>query len=198
MLSTAALLLTAYLIGSIPFGLLLTWLAGHGDIRTIGSGNMGATNVFRTGNKSLAVITILFDGGKGSVAIMLASFLTASPDWLPYGVGLATLIGHMFPVWLKFKGGKGVATAAGILLALSWPVGLAACGTWVVVLVATRYSSLAALTALAVAPIAGFLDDPQRMGPFVLVISLMILARHRTNIRRLRDGTEPKIGTPGK
>ena len=194
----AGLVLAGYLIGSIPFGLILAHLAGHGDIRRIGSGNIGATNVLRTGNKGLAVLTMILDALKGTIAVILAGF------WAPaafghvflYITGFSALIGHLFPVWLKFKGGKGVATAAGLLTALEWPVGLATIGIWVGVLVITRYSSLAALTAAVCLPAtAFFITRNLSFTLFVSVVAAVVIAKHGANIRRLLNGTESKIGS---
>ncbi len=193
-----------YLLGSIPFGLILTHLAGFGDIRKIGSGNIGATNVLRTGNKALALATLLLDGGKGAVAVLVARALTpvllpdaaAGPGLLDLGVlaGAAAIIGHLFPVWLKFKGGKGVATGLGTLLAINWLVGAAACLTWLVVAFLFRYSSLSALLAFAFSPVyAYFLGDWAQV-LFAVLATVLVWVRHHENIRRLLRGEEPKIG----
>jgi len=186
--------LIAYLLGSIPFGLLLTRIAGHGDIRQIGSGNIGATNVLRTGDKKLALATLLLDGGKGALAVALA--WRFGPDMAVLAAAGA-MIGHCFPVWLKFKGGKGVATALGVWLALVPLAGLIACATWLAVAVASRYSSLSALIALAVAPVAAW----QLAGPqFAQVggaIAVLVWVRHHENIRRLLRGEESKIKLGG-
>jgi len=194
-----AVALGAYLLGSIPFGLLLTRLAGLGDLRQIGSGNIGATNVLRTGNKGLAALTLLLDGGKGAAAVLLARALAPvfAPDLATeaaVAAGAAAVIGHLFPVWLKFRGGKGVATALGVWLALSFPVGAAACATWLAVAALARYSSLASLVALAAAPVyAVWLADPPRAWLGVL-LAILIALRHHANIRRLVTGREPRIG----
>ena len=183
--------LGGYLLGSIPFGLLLTRLAGHGDIRKIGSGNIGATNVLRTGAKGLALATLLLDGGKGAAAVLIAGIWGYE---LPLMAGAWALLGHLFPVWLRFAGGKGVATALGIFLAIAWPVGALACLTWLAVAALLRYSSLAALISLAGAPLfAWWLADPQIVEFSVFVASLVWL-RHWRNIGRLVSGREPKIG----
>jgi glycerol-3-phosphate acyltransferase PlsY len=183
--------LLAYLLGSIPFGLLLTRLAGLGDLRQIGSGNIGATNVLRTGNKTLAALTLLLDGGKGAAAVLIARSL--GPDMAVLAAG-AAVIGHLFPVWLRFRGCKGMATGLGVWLALAWPVGLTACATWLVVAALSRYSSLASLVSIAAAPLyALFFADVQRAELGVLLAVLIIL-RHHANIRRLVTGREPKIG----
>jgi acyl phosphate:glycerol-3-phosphate acyltransferase len=180
----------AYLLGSIPFGLVLTKLAGYGDIRRIGSGNIGATNVLRTGSKGLAALTLLLDAGKGAVAVLVAG--AVAPALVPVAA-LAAFVGHLFPVWLKFNGGKGVATAAGVLLAVAWPVGLATLATWLAVAAATRYSSAAALTASVLAPCFAFLwTDPPRVA-LVFAIALLVILRHHANIRRLLRGEESKI-----
>ena len=182
----------AYLIGAIPFGLILTRLAGHGDIRGIGSGNIGATNVLRTGNKVLAATTLLLDGGKGAVAVLIAAAYFG-PDMAVLAAAGST-IGHIFPVWLKFRGGKGMATAIGVLLAIAWPVGLLVAATWLVVVLLFRYSSLASIVSVLAAPAyAWWLADPQRT-ELAGLIAVLVLIRHIPNIRRLLNGTESKIG----
>ena len=182
--------LFGYLLGSIPFGLVLTKLAGLGDIRKVGSGNIGATNVLRTGSKKLAAATLLLDGAKGAVALLIAGIW--GPDMAVLAAAGA-MLGHCFPVWLKFNGGKGVATALGILIAIAWPVGVLACATWLAVAALFRYSSLAALTALALAPVyAWYLADPQRM-QLALFIAFIVWLRHRGNIVRLLRGQESRI-----
>jgi glycerol-3-phosphate acyltransferase PlsY len=184
-------LLGGYLLGSIPFGVVLTRIAGMGDIRKIGSGNIGATNVLRTGNKGLALATLLLDGGKGAAAVLIG--WNWGPDTAVVA-GTGALIGHMAPVWLKFRGGKGVATALGVLLAIAWPVGLAACGTWLAIAAIFRYSSLAALVALAASPAyAVWLADPQIM-ELAGFTAVLVWLRHWQNIVRLLRGREPKIG----
>ena len=181
-----------YLLGSIPFGLLLTRLAGLGDIRSIGSGNIGATNVLRTGNKKLAAATLLLDGGKGAAAVLLAGALAGEPAALAAAAG--AMLGHSFPVWLGFKGGKGVATALGILLAAAWPVGLAVALVWLVTAYVFRISSLAALLAAGLAaPIAWALAGGA-LAVAALFIAALIFIRHEANIRRLLKGEEPRIG----
>lgn len=192
-----------YLIGSIPFGLVLTKLAGLGDVRNIGSGNIGATNVLRTGNKGLALATLLLDGGKGAVVVILANiFLTQDYAVLAGG---AAFLGHVFPVWLKFKGGKGVATFIGVMLAISWPAGLAVALTWLLVAFTMRISSLAALISAALSPLYVYilmtlspfgdmyLGDLQRI-ELAAFMAILIIIRHHQNISRMLKGTEPRIG----
>jgi glycerol-3-phosphate acyltransferase PlsY len=185
---TAAL--AGYFLGTIPFGLLLTHLAGLGDIRKIGSGNIGATNVLRTGRKGLAAATLLLDGGKGAAAVLLAGHW--GPDTAILA-GCGALIGHLFPLWLRFRGGKGVATSLGVLLALDWQVGLIASATWLLVAALFRYSSLAALGALAAAPIAAWFISTRQLAGVTLLIALIVWLRHHENIRRLLTGKESKI-----
>ena len=187
-----ATFLLAYLLGSIPFGLLLTRLAGLGDVRKIGSGNIGATNVLRTGNKGAAAATLLLDAGKGAVAVLLARHFAGETAAMV--AGFAAFLGHLFPVWLRFKGGKGVATYLGIMLALAWPVGLAACGTWLATALVLRYSSLAALVATAAVPFWLALLGPSAAIPLAIALAALVWLRHRANIARLRSGSEPKIG----
>src|ERR1700761_7185296 len=184
--------LGGYLLGSIPFGLLLTKAAGLGDIRSIGSGNIGATNVLRTGNKGLAAGTLLLDGAKGAAAVLLAQAL--GDHTIALYAGLAAVLGHLFPVWLRFKGGKGVATGLGVLLGAFWPVGAIACGMWLLIFAVFRISSLAALCAFAAAPVAalGFSDLP--LVKLAFTIAVLVFIRHQANIRRLRNGTEPRVG----
>jgi len=184
--------LGGYLLGSIPFGLVLTRLAGLGDIRTIGSGNIGATNVLRTGNKGLAAATLILDSGKGAFAALAAAAL-ASPEAAAVA-GLFAVLGHNFPVWLNFKGGKGVATTLGVLLAVAWPVGVAACATWLVVAAVFRYSSLAALVALALSPFYALIWSDTWVTVTALILAVLAIIRHRANIQRLATGAEPKIG----
>lgn len=180
-----------YLLGSIPFGLVLTKLAGTQDLRSIGSGNIGATNVLRTGRKGLAALTMLLDFGKGLAAVLLAG--SFGPDMAIFA-GFGVLLGHMFPVWLGFKGGKGVATAGGVLLALNWQVGLAALVAWIVVAAVFRYSSLAALAACLVAPASAYwLTARIDLTEIVGLIALLVILRHRANIARLLRGEESKI-----
>ncbi len=180
-----------YLAGSIPFGLVLTRLAGIGDIRSIGSGNIGATNVLRTGNKALAAATLVLDGGKGAAITLVMAHWGQDFALL---AGLFAVIGHNFPVWLRFKGGKGVATTLGTLLAFSWPVGVASCLTWLVVAGVFRYSSLAALAALAASPAYAYWLADQRAIVLGTILALLSIARHHENIKRLLRGEETKIG----
>lgn len=186
---------SGYLLGSIPFGLLLARLFGHGDIRNIGSGNIGATNVLRTGSKPLAVVTLLLDIAKGSVAVLL--FVGVNPD-AALLAGFGAVVGHNFPVWLRFRGGKGVATTLGVLVAASWPVGLLAGATWLVVALIARFSSLASLVALAAAPFYAFWLDGRGAVALAAALALLAVIRHRANIGRLIRGEEPKIGAGKK
>jgi acyl phosphate:glycerol-3-phosphate acyltransferase len=182
--------LVGYLFGSIPFGLLLSRLAGLGDIRKIGSGNIGTTNVLRTGSKGLAALTLVCDAGKGSAAVLIMG------QWgqdLALLAGFFAVIGHNFPLWLKFRGGKGVATTLGVLLALAWPAGLIACAVWLAVAVAFRYSSLAALAALAVAPVAMYALAGARQAVLAALLAVLGAARHHANIGRLIRGEEARI-----
>lgn len=180
-----------YFAGALPFGLLLTRMAGLGDIRRIGSGNIGATNVLRTGNKGLALLTFALDCGKGAVPTLA---LGASSPELAVIAGVAAVVGHNFPIWLGFRGGKGVATTLGVLTGLAWPVGLLTAAAWLASAFAFRYSSLAALISLAVAPALMLgLADGRRAGA-AAVLTILAVVRHRANIRRLLEGQEPKIG----
>ena len=195
-----ALLVGGYLLGSVPFGVIATRTAGLGDIRKVGSGNIGATDVLRTGRKDLAAITLIGDGGKGAAAVGLAHLLAVSqaPAAEPLACALAggaAFFGHLFPVWLGFKGGKGVATAAGVILAVAWPVGVAAALTWIVTLYLSRISSLSALVTAALAPL--FALGFQRPLPAVIlcaVMAVLVFIRHRQNIARLLKGDEPRVG----
>jgi len=185
--------LLGYALGSIPFGLVLTKMAGIGDVRDIGSGNIGATNVLRTGNKGLAAATLLLDLVKGFVPVWLAS-----QYWGATAAGIAALaavIGHCFPVWLKFKGGKGVATNAGVCLGLAWPIGAAYAVAWLLILALFRISSLAGITAVLAAPIAAWQLQMSDFVPFLIAIAVLIIWLHRANISRLLSGTEPKVGS---
>jgi len=185
-------LLLGYLLGAIPFGLLLTRAAGLGDIRAIGSGNIGATNVLRTGRKGLAAATLLLDGLKGAAAVLLALWLAGHDAAL--WAGLGAVLGHLFPVWLRFKGGKGVATSYGVLIAAAWPVGLAAGAIWLIVAKLARISSLAALASFAAAPFLAALLADSGVVKLALAIAVLVFIRHHANIRRLLAGTEPRIG----
>ena len=180
-----------YALGSVPFGLLLTRAFGGGDLRTIGSGNIGATNVLRTGRKGLAAATLLLDALKGLAAVLLADRLF--PDAAGFAA-LGAILGHCFPVWLGFKGGKGVATLMGIALGLAWPIGLAYAVTWFAVLGLTRTSSLAGMSAVVVAPIAAWGAGAGAYTPVLAAIAVLVLWLHRANIARLQAGTEPKLG----
>ena len=182
-----------YLLGSIPFGLLLTRLAGLGDIRSIGSGNIGATNVLRTGRKSLAAATLVLDALKGAAAVLIARALVYDEN-IVLLAGLAAVLGHLFPVWLGFKGGKGVAAGLGVLLATAWPIGVAACAIWLLVAALARLSSLAALAAFASAPCTALILEDFSVVKLAFTIAVLVFVRHQANIRRLLDGTEPRIG----
>ncbi len=182
-----------YFLGSIPFGLLLSKVMGLGNLRDIGSGNIGATNVLRTGSKKAAAATLLVDGGKGAVAVLLARALAG--DDAAQAAGLLAFLGHCFPLWLRFKGGKGVATFLGLLLALAWPVGLAACGTWLLIAVLVRISSLAALFAAGSSTFWMLLLGYGQYYFLGIWLTALIVWTHRANLARLRAGTEPKIGT---
>ncbi len=184
--------LIGYLLGSIPFGLVLTRLGGLGDIRRIGSGNIGATNVLRTGNKSLAAATLLLDALKGAAAVLVAAQFGTHDAVLPAGVG--AVLGQAFPVWLGFRGGKAVATSYGVLIAAAWPVGLLAGAVWLVMAALARISSLAALVSFALAPLWAGLLANSTIVKLALVIAVLVFVRHHTNIRRLIAGTEPRIG----
>ncbi|HEV7345382.1 MAG TPA: glycerol-3-phosphate 1-O-acyltransferase PlsY [Devosia sp.] len=189
-------LILGYLCGSVPFGLLLTRAAGMGDIRAIGSGNIGATNVLRTGNRWLAAGTLLLDAAKAALPVLVARALWGEEAAML--AAIAAFLGHCFPVWLGFKGGKGVAVMIGSLLALSWPVGLIFCAVWLLIAFAQRMSSLAALTAAATAPIFAFVFVSEWLAGAVAVMALLLFFQHRTNIARLMAGTEPKIGSEKK
>lgn len=202
---TSAMLFTiaivgGYLLGSIPFGVIATRLGGAGDVRSIGSGNIGATNVLRTGRRDLALITLLGDGGKGAVAVLLAWLATRHGTVEQQAVltslaGGAAFLGHLFPVWLGFKGGKGVATFFGTLLAAAWPVGVLAGATWLIIAFLFRMSSLAALVAVALAPaITLLIGRPPAVALLALFMALLIYVRHTDNIRRILKGEEPRIG----
>jgi len=187
-----AALAGGYLCGSIPFGLILTRLAGYGDLRAMGSGSIGATNVLRTGNKYIAAATLLLDAAKGALPVVVAWQIWGFEAALCAGFG--AFVGHLFPVWLGFKGGKGVATSLGILLGLDWRLALMALGCWLVVAVATRISSLAALVAAAATPVLAWIFVGREFAAFALLLAILVWISHRANIRRLLKGEEPRIG----
>ena len=204
---TISAFLFAYLLGSVPFGLILTRLTGAGDLRAIGSGNIGATNVLRTGRKGLAAATLLLDTGKGAIAVLVARSLTGDPGVAALA-GLVALLGHCFPVWLRFRGGKGVATMLGVSFALDWRIGTAAAMTWLAVAMITRISSLGGMVAAVAAPVAALVLGGLQPGSnyeqgieylidFVALagMALLVLWLHRANISRLLAGTEPRIGS---
>ncbi len=182
----------AYLLGSIPFGLVITRALGLGDLRAIGSGNIGATNVLRTGHKGAALATLLLDAGKGGVAVLIARFAVAEDA--AQVAALFSFLGHLFPVWLGFRGGKGVATFLGTLLALAWPAGLLACVTWLAVAALSRISSLSALVAAAATPVWLVLLGRSEAVALCVLLAVLVVLRHGENIARLRAGTEPRIG----
>lgn len=184
--------LIGFLLGSIPFGLVLTKAAGHGDVRDIGSGSIGATNVLRTGNKGLAAATVLLDAAKGAVPVLLAAHLWPGTEGI---AAVAAVAGHCFTPWLKFKGGKGFATAAGVLLALAWPLMLICAGVWAATLALSRISSVSSMTTVVAAPvIAWAMGYPQLLWPLV-AIAAIVLVQHRANIGRLMRGEEPRVGS---
>ena len=182
---------TGYLLGSVPFGLILTRAFGAGDLRQIGSGNIGATNVLRTGRKGLAAATLLLDGGKGFVAVQLCNHIWPGSEPL---AAFATVVGHCFPVWLGFRGGKGVATKLGVSFGLGWPIGLASALVWLGVFAVIRISSVAGMSAAVAAPIAAFALGDKRAALALAAIAALVLWQHRANLARLRAGTEPKAG----
>ncbi len=185
-------LVGGYFLGSIPFGLLIAKLAGHGDIRDIGSGNIGATNVLRTGRKELAILTLILDAGKaGAAALIAAHFFGPIPSLVAGG---AALVGHCYPVWLKFKGGKGVATYFGAILAVSWPVALIAAGVWLASALTTRIVSLSGILTSLIVPIAAYFMGHKNIAILCAVLGAVIILRHRENIGRILAGKEPKIG----
>ena len=195
-LGLPAVAVLAYLLGSVPFGIVMARLFGLGDLRQIGSGNIGATNVLRTGNKLAAFLTLILDAGKAGIAVLIARAVVGHEDAAQLA-GLAAFFGHCFPVYLRFKGGKGVATYLGTMLALSWPIGLAACGTWLLVAVISRYSSLSALLSVASLPLWMLALGQPQMIALALCLIALIYWRHWENIQRLRAGTETKIGKKG-
>lgn len=190
-------LIGAYLIGSVPFGLVLTRIAGLGDIRGIGSGNIGATNVLRTGNRGLALATLLLDGAKGTLAVLIAhrvgNAIAPQFGW-EYLAAIGAVLGHVFPVWLKFRGGKGVATALGVFIGLSPILGMAAAITWLAAAALSRTSSVGGIVAVLAGPAYAIVESRQTLGVTTAIIAALVIARHRDNIRRLVAGTEPKIG----
>jgi acyl phosphate:glycerol-3-phosphate acyltransferase len=193
--------LAGYLIGSVPFGLIFTRMAGLGDIRAIGSKNIGATNVLRTGRKDIALATLLADMLKGTAAVLLAVYIADDPHTSILErnlgaliAGFGAFIGHVFPVWLKFRGGKGVATYIGVLLGFFWPAALGFCAVWIAVAFVSRYSSLSALIAAVVTPLILYLTVGAQAAGFFAIMSLILIAKHHANISRLLSGTETKIG----
>ncbi len=194
-IGAAIVLVGGYLIGSIPFGVIVTRLAGAGDLRSIGSGNIGATNVLRTGRKGLAAATLLLDIAKGAVTVLAAGAL--SPDYAPVAA-VAVFLGHVYPVWLGFRGGKGVATMLGITLAMLWPAGLAFVAVWLAAALVSRYSSIGGMAGAVAAPVAAALIGEFGLVLLFLAFALVVLWRHRGNLERLLDGTEPRIGAGGR
>ncbi len=196
-----ACLVGGYLLGSIPFGVIATRLGGLGDIRKVGSGNIGATNVLRTGRRDLALVTLVGDGGKGLAAVLIARLALAgsgheAAETCAAIAGGAAFVGHIFPIWLGFKGGKGVATFLGVMLAIAWPVGVFACATWLVMAAIFRISSLSALTAAALSPVYVLLlhQTPIAKLYLAVILAVLVFIRHEANIRRLLKGEEPRIG----
>ena len=186
-----------YVLGSVPFGLLLGQLAGAGDIRSIGSGNIGATNVLRTGRRGLAAATLVLDIAKGAAAVLIVGHVLAAPGGAAsaeLAAAAGALLGHCFPVWLKFRGGKGVATLLGTCLALAWPVGLIYAGVWLVVLQLARISSVSGMSAAVAAPIAAVALGQSRIAWVLAALAALVVWLHRANIARLRNGTEPRVG----
>ena len=181
-----------YLLGSVPFGLVITRALGLGDLRQIGSGNIGATNVLRTGNKGAALATLLLDSGKGAIAVLLARHFGGEASAIL--AGGAAFLGHCFPIWLRYKGGKGVATFLGTVIALNWPLGLIACATWALTAAITRISSLSALLAAAMAPVFAWGLGRTDIAAVAAFMAVLIFIRHHANISRLLAGTEPRIG----
>ncbi len=182
----------SYLLGSIPFGIVITRAMGLGDLRSIGSGNIGATNVLRTGNKGAAAATLVLDAAKGAVAVLIARAMVGLDA--AQLAALCSFLGHLYPVWLRFKGGKGVATFIGTLLALCWPVGLATCATWLVAVAVTRISSLGALTAAAFSSFWLIMFHQGQMLFLVMILTILVYIRHWANLERIKAGTEPRIG----
>jgi glycerol-3-phosphate acyltransferase PlsY len=189
-----AALLFGYLLGSIPFGLVVTRLAGAGDLRAIGSGNIGATNVLRTGRKDLAALTLLLDAAKGAAAVLIVASFRA--DLAPIAA-IGAFFGHLYPVWLRFRGGKGVATLLGVATALHWPCGLVLAIVWIGALAVSRYSSVGGMAAAIAVPVAAAAMDQFDLALLFIAFALMVLWKHRENLGRLLDGTEPRIGSRG-
>lgn len=181
-----------YFLGSIPFGLVLTKLAGTKDIRTVGSGNIGATNVLRTGNKTLAFLTLICDGGKGALAIFLIA--TMITPFAAFGAAIGSVVGHIYPIWLKFQGGKGVATTLGVFLIFTPSVGALMCLTWILTALITRISSLSAIVTMGLAPIYALILCSPTHAVVGLTVSMLVIAKHKDNINRILNRTEPKIG----
>jgi glycerol-3-phosphate acyltransferase PlsY len=190
----ALVLLGGYLLGSVPFGVIVTRVAGAADPRTIGSGNIGATNVLRTGRKGLAALTLVLDGGKGAAAVLIAEALAPGFGAL---AAAGAFFGHLFPVWLGFKGGKGVATLLGIALALHWPIGLVALAVWLLATLISRISSVGGISAAVATPVAAACFFRPDLAILFLAFALVVLWKHRANIERLVQGTEPRIGRKG-
>jgi len=190
-------LLIGYLLGSVPFGVLLTRATGAGDLRAIGSGNIGATNVLRTGRKGLAAVTLLLDAAKGAAAILIVRNVFPDEPQLDPLAAFGALIGHLYPLWLGFRGGKGVATLLGILAALHWQVALSAAATWLLMLALTRYSSLAGMTMALSAPVFAAALGRFDLALLLLGFALLIVWKHRANLERLLAGTEPRVGRSG-
>ena len=194
-MTTYLLIAAGYLLGSIPFGVILTRMFGAGDLRQIGSGNIGATNVLRTGRKGLAAATLILDGAKGAVAVLLARhFFPDTGDHGAMVAGAAAMIGHCYPVWLKFRGGKGVATLLGLSLALAWPIGLVFAVVWLGTVLLLRISSLGGMLGAVAAPIAALAFGHLVYFSGLAGLAIVVLWRHRENIARLRAGTEPRVG----
>ncbi len=184
-------LAVGYLLGSIPFGLVLTRMSGRGDLRAIGSGNIGATNVLRTGSKGLAAGTLLLDSAKGAVAVIIAQY--AWPEGALHAAAGA-MIGHLYPVWLKFKGGKGVATLLGVIAPLYWPAAVVYALVWVALLLLVRFSSVAGIAAAASAPVTVAVAGERALLPMFAMFAILVVWKHRDNLRRLKSGTEPRVG----
>ena len=191
----ALILIGSYLLGTIPFGVIVTRIFGAQDPRSIGSGNIGATNVLRTGRKGLAALTLLLDGGKGAVAVLAAEAISPGSGAI---AAVGAFFGHIFPVWLRFRGGKGVATLLGITLALHWPTGMVAIAAWILALLVSRRSSVGGMAAATVTPVASAYFFKVDLTLMFLALALVVLWRHRANIERLIEGTEPRIGKSGQ